>query len=67
MGDDFRELLKMKIQYRQRFLDHFVHMFRYYYEKPVLSYFVQQVESIDPTLIIYFLDKVLALIYVDNT
>jgi hypothetical protein len=59
LGDDFPELLTIKVQYRERFLDHFVHMFRYYFEKPILLYFVEHADSIDPVYAIYFLDKVL--------
>lgn len=45
-------------QYREKFIDHFVILFNNHHEKAVLSYLASKVESIDPSLMIHFLNKV---------
>jgi hypothetical protein len=53
-----RQIFMLQMQYRERFLDRFVHMFHYHYEVPILKYFCSKVNAIDPALIIYFLNNV---------
>ncbi|KAJ3368231.1 hypothetical protein HDU91_000731 [Kappamyces sp. JEL0680] len=53
-----RVVQQVIIQYREKFVDHFVLLFNYHFEKPVLSYLASKADSIDPSLQIHFLSKV---------
>jgi hypothetical protein len=54
-----RVVQQMIIQYREKFLDHFVLLFCNHYEQPVLVYLASKVDHIDPFLQIQFLGKIL--------
>ncbi|KAJ3274220.1 Negative elongation factor C/D [Terramyces sp. JEL0728] len=47
------------IQFREKFLDHFVLLFHLNFGKQILSYLAQKAEAIDPSLIVYFLNKII--------
>lgn len=46
------------VQYREKFLDHFVTLFENCYEVEILSYLFSKVDDTDPMFMIYFLNKV---------
>lgn len=55
---DPRVVHQVTIQYREKFMDHFVLLFLNHFEKPVISYLAQKTDEIDPSLMIHFLNKV---------
>lgn len=58
---DSRIAPQVIIQYREKFIDHYVTLFLNHFEKPVLSYLASKSDTIDPSLMIHFLNKVICL------